>query len=73
MDKIRHVCCRLNWASTESPLADKVIVPNYNHALKGLQQELLDDLTDQGILLIPQNNNIQVQSASLLQRKQRVT
>ena len=68
----KHVC-RLNWASSERPSAGKVRVPNYNHALKGLQQELMDDLTDQGVLLIPQNHDIQVQSVcpSFLQRKQR--
>ena len=65
--------CRLNWATTERPSADKVRVPNYNHALKGLQQELMDDLTDQGVLLIPQDHDIQVQSVcpSFIQRKQR--
>ena len=48
-------------------------VPRYNHALKGLQQELMDDLTDQGVLLIPQDHNIKVQSVcpSFIQRKQR--
>ena len=65
--------CKLNWATTERPSADKVRVPKYNHALKGLQQELMDDLTDQGVLLIPQDHNIQVQSVcpSFIQRKQR--
>ena len=57
----------------ERPAADKVRIPNYNHALRGLQQELMDDLTDQGVLLIPQDHNIQVQSVcpSFIQRKQR--
>ena len=67
-----HVC-RLNWATMERPAADKVRIPNYNHALRGLQQELMDNLTDQGVLLIPQDHNIQVQSVcpSFIQRKQR--
>ena len=54
--------CRLNWATNERPTADKVRVPRYNHALKALQQELMDDLTDQNVLLIPQDHNIKVQS-----------
>ena len=37
--------CELNWSSNERPLASKVKVPNYNHDLKGLQQDLMDDLT----------------------------
>ena len=65
--------CKLNWATSERPPANKVRVPNYNHALKGLQQELMDDLTDQGVLLIPQDHGIHVQSVcpSFIQRKQR--
>ena len=68
----KHVC-RLNWAMAERPSADKVRVPSYNHGLKSLQQELMDDLTDQGVLLIPQDHNIQVQSVcpSFIQRKQK--
>ena len=68
----KHVC-RLNWATAERPAADKVRVPNYNHALKGMQQELMDELTDQGVLLVPQEHGIQVQSVcpSFIQRKQR--
>ena len=41
--------CGLNWASAERPLASKVHVPSYNHDLKVLQQELMDDLTNQPI------------------------
>ena len=65
--------CSLNWATKERPLASKVRVPSYDHDLKGLQQELMDDLTRQGVLLIPQEHNINVQSVcpSFLQRKQR--
>ena len=54
--------CRLNWAIEDRPSATKVRVPNYNHALKGLQQELMDELTEQNVLLIPQDHNIQVSS-----------
>ena len=65
--------CELNWASNERPLATKVKVPNYNHDLQGLQQELMDDLTDQNVLLVPQEHHIIVQAVcpSFLQRKQR--
>ena len=68
----RHEC-RLNWATSERPAARKVRVPNYNHTLRGLQQELMDELTDQGVLLIPQDHDIIVQSVcpSFIQRKQR--
>ena len=65
--------CSLNWASKERPQATKVKVPSYDHNLKGLQQEVMDDLTSQGVLLIPQDHGIKVQSVcpSFLQRKQR--
>ena len=42
--------------------ATKVRVPTYNHALKCLQQELIDELTDQGVILVPQEHDIIVQS-----------
>ena len=65
--------CHLNWASCERPSAAKVKVPSYDHALKGLQQEVMDELTSQNVLLIPQQHNIKVQAVcpSFLQRKQR--
>ena len=65
--------CSLNWATSERPLASKVRVPSYDHDLKGLQQEVMDDLTAQGVLLIPQEHGIQVQSVcpSFIQRKQK--
>ena len=68
----RHKC-ELNWATSERPVASKVQAPHYNHDLQGLQQELMDDLTDQGVLLVPQEHNIRVQAVcpSFLQRKQR--
>ena len=54
--------CELIWASNERPPNTKVKVPNYNHDLQGLQQELMDDLTDQNVLLVPQKHNIMVQT-----------
>ena len=68
-----HHRCRLNWSSNERPAASKVRVPHYNHELQGLQQELMDDLTDQDVLLVPQEHNVIVQAVcpSFLQRKQR--
>ena len=65
--------CKLNWATSERPSATKVRVPNYDHELKALQQELMDELTDQGVLLVPQDHNITVQAVcpSFIQRKQR--
>ena len=68
----KHLC-RLNWATSERPSATKVRVPNYNHEMKALQQELMDDLTDQGVLLVPQDHDITVQTVcpSFIQRKQR--
>ena len=65
--------CQLNWAGRERPFASKVHVPSYKHDLKGLQQELMDDLTNQGVLLIPQEHDIRIQSVcpSFLQKKQR--
>ena len=65
--------CHLNWATSERPLANKVRVPSYDHNLKGVQQDLMDDLTDQGVLMIPQEHDIVVQSVcpSFIQRKQK--
>ena len=65
--------CHLNWATSERPPASKVRVPSYDHDLKVLQQEVMDDLTHQGVLLIPQEHGIKVQSVcpSFIQRKQR--
>ena len=65
--------CGLNWASTERPSATKVHTPSYDHDLKVLQQELMDDLTSQNVLIIPQEHDIEVQAIcpSFIQRKQR--
>merc|ERR1711867_227582 len=65
--------CHLNWASQQRPEARKIHVASYNHSLKGIMQELCDDLTAQGVLRIPQQHNIRVQSVcpSFLTRKRR--
>ena len=65
--------CSLNWASSERPTASKVHVASYDHDMKVLQQEVMDDLTNQNVLLIPQEHGIVVQSIcpSFIQRKQR--
>ncbi len=55
----RHVCS-LNWASSQRPLAWKVPIANYDHELKGILQEVCDDLTRQGVLKIPQDHGIKV-------------
>ena len=53
----RHEC-RLNWAGEDRPQSNKSRVVNYNHALNGLQQEVEDDLTRQGVLADPQELGI---------------
>ena len=68
----RHEC-RLNWAGEERPASNKLRVANYNHALNGLLQEVMDDMTRQGVLQDPQELGISVQSVCpvFLQRKKR--
>lgn len=68
-----HHKCHLNWASQQRPEARKIHVASYNHSLKSVMQELCDDLTAQGVLRIPQQHGIQVQSVcpSFLTRKRR--
>ena len=65
--------CYLNWANDQRPLSKKVICPNYNSQLNNLLQEVCDDLTDQGVLAIPQNDRVIVQHVSpcFLRKKQR--
>ena len=53
-----HHKCHLNWASQQRPEARKIHVASYNHSLKGVMQELCDDLTAQGVLRIPQQHKI---------------
>ena len=70
-----HYECKLNWASQARPPTNKLRVVNYSHDLNGLLQEVMDDLTRQGVLRDPQDPtlNISVQSicSSFLHRKQR--
>ena len=65
-----HIC-RLNWASDTRPTADGVRMVSYSHDLKQLHQEVCDDLTQQGVLGIPQNFNVNIQFVcpSFLRRK----
>ena len=67
-----HECC-LNWATAQRPEARKIPIANYNHGLKGIMQEVCDKLKQQGVLKIPQEHNIKVQSVclSFLRRKRR--
>ena len=68
----KHIC-KLNWISLQRPEARKIPIANYDHDLKGVMQELCDELTQQGVLKIPQEHNILVQSVcpAFLQRKRR--
>ena len=67
----RHKCA-LNWATATRPQADKVTVPIYNTGLNVLLQQVCDSLTEQGVLGIPQEDNILVQAISpcFLRKKQ---
>ena len=42
----RHEC-HLNWATAQRPEARKIPIANYNHGLKGIMQEVCDELTQQ--------------------------
>ena len=68
----RHLCS-LNWTSQQRPTARKVPIAGYSHDLKGVMQEICDELTDQGVLKVPQHHNIIVQSVcpSFLRRKRK--
>ena len=70
-----HHQCKLNWAGQARPPTNKLRAVNYSHDLNGLLQEVMDDLTRQGVLRDPQDPdlNISVQSicSSFLHRKQR--
>ena len=65
--------CRLNWASDKRPTADQVRVVSYSHELKQLHQVVCDELTQQNVLGIPQESNVNVQFVcpSFLRRKPR--
>ena len=57
----------------QRPTARKIPIAGYSHELKGVMQEICDDLTDQGVLKVPQQHNIIVQSVcpSFLRRKRK--
>jgi hypothetical protein len=63
--------CKLNWASEKRPTADQVRVVSYSHDLKQLHQLVCDELTEQNVLGIPQEHNVNVQFVcpSFLRRK----
>ena len=65
--------CRLNWATAQRPEAKKFPVASYDHDLQGVMQEICDQLTDQGVLKIPQEHGITVQSVcpTFLKRKKK--
>ena len=67
--------CRLNWAGETRPQSSKLRMANYDHELKGLMQEVMDDLTVDGVLKDPQKLRIPVQSIcpAFLRRKKKAT
>ena len=40
----KHICS-LNWLTSQRPAANKTPVANYDHELKGVMQEICDELT----------------------------
>ena len=67
-----HVC-KLNWAGDTRPQANQVRMVSYSHDLKQLHQAVCDELTQQGVLGIPQNYDVNIQFVcpSFLRRKPR--
>ena len=65
--------CKLNWASEQRPPCSKLRAVNYSHALMALQQEVMDDLTREGVMQDPHDLGISVQSIcpSFLNRKRK--
>ena len=65
--------CKLNWANQEKPISKKVICPNYNSDLNFLLQEVCDQLTNSGVLGVPQEDNVTIQHVSpcFLRKKQK--
>ena len=55
----------------QRPTDRKIPIAGYSHELKGVMQEICDILTDQGVMKIPQQNNIITQSVypSFLRQK----
>lgn len=68
----KHIA-RLNWASNNRPQAKKIQHINYDYETKVLLQKVCDDLTEKGVLGIPQDHNVNIQycSPSFLVRKPR--
>ena len=65
--------CNLNWANQEKPISRKVICPNYNTNLNYLLQEVCDELTNAGVLGVPQEDGVIIQHVSpcFLRKKQK--
>ena len=63
--------CRLNWAGDTRPTATGVRSVCYSHDLKQLHQQVCDELTQQQVLGIPQDFQVNVQYVcpSFLRRK----
>ena len=59
----KHVV-HLNWASQSRPMASKVININYDHQQKQLLQDVIDELTFQGVLGIPSEHDVVIQYAA---------
>ena len=53
--------CRLNWASEQRPPCTKLRAVNYNHSNNALLQEVMDDLTREGVMTDPHDLGITVQ------------
>ena len=68
----KHIA-KLNWANQTRPQSTKVQTISYDHQTKVLLQQVIDELTDQNVLGIPQEDNIIIQHASpsFLVRKQK--
>ena len=68
----KHIA-KLNWATNTRPQANKIQHVNYDHETKVLLQRVCDDLTDKGVMGIPQEYNVDIQycSPSFLVRKQK--
>ena len=68
----KHIA-QLNWAGSSRPAAAKVQNINYDMETKKLLQDVCNDLTQKGVLGVPQEYNINVQycSPSFLVRKQK--
>ena len=68
----KHIA-RLNWANETKPQSTKVHTISYDHNTQVLLQQVIDDLTQQNVLGIPQEDNVIIQHASpsFLVRKQK--